>query len=112
MSQWLLAGIGAGHSRVVARCATGVRNLQALACTHATRVGTRGAQVVDSAAAEHLRNDLRCPDRCHGSRLQSIQAEVNWGVRLDVRRQVGHLFEDVCNRLLKKLLAEDFLHAG
>ena len=41
----------------------GVRNLQAMACIYATREGTRGAQVVDSAVAEHLRNDFGRPDR-------------------------------------------------
>ena len=127
------AGIGVGHSRVVARLATrrakpsgdGVhfagletcslkasgRVLPSLRVPGSADVWT-GAQVVDSAAAEHLRNDLGCPDRCHGSKSQSIQAEVNWGVRLDDRRQAGHLIEDVCKRLLKKLLAEDLLQAG
>ena len=70
-----------------------------------------GAQVVDSAAAEHLGNDLGRPS-LPWSKSQSIQAEVNWGVRLDDRRQAGHLIEEVCKQLLKKLLAEDLLQAG
>ena len=134
------AGIGVGHSRVVARLATrrakppgdGVhfmppervlaglgtcilkasrRVLPSLGVPGCADVWT-GAQVVDSAAVEHLRKGLGCPDRCHGSRLQSVQAEVNWGVRLNDRRQAGHLIEDVCIRLLKNFLAEDLLQAG
>ena len=37
---------------------------------------------------------------------------MNWGVRLDDRRQAGHLIEEVCKQLLMKLLAEDLLQAG
>ena len=54
-----------------------------------------GAQVVDSADAEHLGDDLGCPDRCRGRWLQSIQAEVIWGVCLADRRQAQHLIEVV-----------------
>ena len=44
-----------------------------------------------SGCAEHLRNDLGCPDRCHGSRLQSIQTECELG-RASGRPQSGRTF--------------------
>ena len=67
------AGIGVGHSRVVDRLATrrakppgdGVHFTPPERVLEALRLST-------SAVAEHLRNDFGCPDRCHGSRLQSI----------------------------------------
>ena len=77
----------------------GVRNLQAMACTsrHPRGCSPDLRLAASGRSGSRLRNDLGCPDRCHGSRFQSIglselgrasgRSQTGWTTETEIRQR-------------------------